>query len=319
MDFKDYYAALGVEKTATQDEIKRAYRKLARKYHPDVSKEADAEAKFKEIAEANEALSDPERRAAYDEISRRHQRGQPFDGMPGREAGFEFSGRGGFDDAADFSDFFASIFGHASARRGGHAGQGPHPGMHAQGNDHHAKVAIDLEDAYRGGRRTITLRMPVVDAHGQVTMHERHLDVNIPKGVREGQHLRLSGQGGPGLGGGPAGDLYLEIAFNPHPRFRVDGRDVYVDLPVAPWEAALGASVAAPTPEGNVQMNLPAGSRQGRKLRLRGRGLPGQPPGDLYVVIGIALPSADLPGGREAYNTLSKAFPGFDPRRSSEA
>ena len=310
MDFKDYYAILGVDKTASQDEIKRAFRKLARKYHPDVSKEADAEARFKEVAEANEALSDPERRAAYDDISRRHQRGQEFDPAGAGMGGFEYSGRGaGFDQGADFSDFFESIFGRATARQRGH------PGMNAQGNDHHARISIDLEDAFRGARRSISLRMPVQDAQGQVSMQERQLDVNIPKGVREGQHLRLSGQGAVGTGGGPAGDLYLEIAFNPHPRYRVDGRDVYVDLPIAPWEAALGASIAAPTPEGDVQMTIPAGSRQGRKLRLRGRGLPGTPAGDLYLVIGLILPPANLPGGEEAYNTLAKAFPGFDPRR----
>ncbi|WP_418318763.1 DnaJ C-terminal domain-containing protein [Piscinibacter sakaiensis] len=313
MQFKDYYAILGVEESASQDEIKRAYRKLARKYHPDVSKEADAETRFKEISEANEALSDPERRAAYDEVKRRHQRGQDFEPGYGADPGFEFSGRGaGFGDATDFSDFFEAIFGRGAGRAGG----GGHPGMRAQGNDHHAKVVIDLEDAYRGARRTISLRMPVVDAHGHATMRERQLDVNIPKGVREGQHLRLSGQGAAGLGGGPAGDLYLEIAFNPHPRFRVDGRDVYVDLPVTPWEAALGASVAVPTPDGEVQMNIPADSRQGRKLRLRGRGLPGKPAGDLYVVITISLPPADLPGGREAYAAMAKAFAGFDPRRA---
>lgn len=311
MEFKDYYAILGVDKTATQDEIKRSFRKLARKYHPDVSKEADAEARFKEVAEANEALNDPERRAAYDEISRRHERGQDYGPGPGGAGGFEFSGRGAsFEDAADFSDFFESIFGRQAGRQRGH------PGMQAQGNDHHARIAIDLEDAFRGARRTISLRMPSADAQGRVSMQERQLDVNIPKGVREGQHLRLSGQGAAGMGGGPAGDLYLEIAFNPHPRFRVDGRDLHVDLPVAPWEAALGASIAAPTPEGEVQMTIPPGSRQGRKLRLRGRGLPGKPAGDLYVVITLTLPSADLPGGQEAYNTFAKAFPGFDPRRS---
>ncbi len=313
MEFKDYYATLGVDKTASQDEIKRAYRKLARKYHPDVSKEADAEARFKEVAEANEALTDPERRAAYDDVSRRHQSGQSYGPAQSRNSGFEFSGRGGSDEAADFSDFFSSIFGQTGGRQRGH------PGMQTQGNDHHAKVAIDLEDAFRGARRTITLRMPVLNAHGQTTMQERQLEVNIPKGIREGQHMRLSGQGAAGFGGGAAGDLYLEITFNPHPRFRVDGRDLYVDLPVAPWEAALGASVDAPTPEGAVQMNLPAGSKQGRKMRLRGRGLPGKPAGDLYIVISIALPSADLPGGREAYETLAKAFPAFDPRRPSEA
>ncbi len=311
MEFKDYYATLGVEKTASQDEIKRAFRKLARKYHPDVSKEADAEARFKDVAEANEALSDPERRAAYDDISRRHQRGQEFDpATSGMGGGFEFSGRGGgFEGAADFSDFFESIFGRAAGRQPGHHG------MNAQGNDHHARIAINLEDAFRGARRTISLRMPVQDASGQVSMQQRQLDVNIPKGVREGQHLRLSGQGAAGIGGGSPGDLYLEIAFNPHPRFRVDGRDIYVDLPVAPWEAALGASIAAPTPEGEVQMTIPVGSRQGRKLRLRGRGLPGNPAGDLYVVIELTLPSADLPGGQDAYQALAQAFPGFDPRR----
>ncbi len=311
MEFKDYYATLGVEKTASQDEVKRAFRKLARKYHPDVSKEANAEARFKEVAEANEALSNPERRAAYDDISGRHQRGQQFDPSAAGPGGFEYSGRGGgFEGEPDYSDFFESIFGRATGRQRGH------PGMNAQGNDHHARIAIDLEDAFRGARRTISLRMPVQDAQGQVTMQQRQLDVNIPKGVREGQHLRLSGQGAAGMGGGPAGDLYLEIAFNPHPRYRVDGRDIYVDLPVAPWEAALGASIAASTPEGDVQMTIPAGSRQGRKLRLRGRGLPGNPAGDLYVVIGLTLPSAELPGGQEAYDALSKAFPGFDPRRS---
>lgn len=312
MEFKDYYGILGVDKTASQDEIKRAYRKLARKYHPDVSKEPDAEARFKEVAEANEALNDAERRAAYDEISRRHQAGQDFDPRAAGAGGFEFSGRGGgFEDAADFSDFFESIFGRAAAGR-----QRGHPGMHAQGSDHHARIAIDLEDAFRGARRTISLRMPAIDAQGHVAMQERQLDVNIPKGVREGQHLRLSGQGASGIGGGPAGDLYLEIAFNPHPRFRVVGRDLHVDVPVAPWEAALGASIAVPTPEGDVQMTIPAGSRQGRKLRLRGRGLPGNPAGDLYVVINLALPPADGPGGQEAYNAFAKAFAGFDPRRA---
>ncbi len=214
MEFKDYYATLGVQRTATQDEIKRAYRKLARKFHPDVSKEPDAESRFKEVAEAHEALIDPERRAAYDDISQRHARGEAFEPPPGWDSGFEFSGRGrpgpgqGAQQqpgTADFSAFFESIFGrgaqNARPAAGGH--------RQAPGSDHHAKVMIDLEDSYGGARRTLSLRVPVVDAHGHVALQDRWLEVNIPPGVREGQHLRLAGQGGPGHGDEPPGDLYL--------------------------------------------------------------------------------------------------------------
>lgn len=172
---------------------------------------------------------------------------------------------------------------------------------------------IDLADAYSGAQRSISLRMPALDAQGNVTLQERKLDVSIPKGIRAGQHLRLAGQGGPGLGGGAAGDLYLEIAFNVHPQFRVDGRDVYMDLPLAPWEAALGASVAAPTPEGPVQLTIPANSAAGRQLRLKGRGIPGMPPGDLYVVLKLVLPPAETESAREAYRAMAKAF-AFNPR-----
>lgn len=321
MEFKDYYATLGVQRSATQDEIKRAYRKLARKFHPDVSKEPHAEARFKEVAEAHEALIDPERRAAYDEISQRHARGESFEPPPGWDSGFEFSGRG-YDGAgprghagdADFSAFFESLFGRGD--RNARPGAGSH--RQAPGRDHHAKVMIDLEDSYRGARRTISLRVPVIDAQGHVAFHDRQLEVNIPPGVREGQHLRLTGQGGPGHGGEPAGDLYLEITLKPHPRFRVDGRDVYVDLPVSPWEAALGATVAAATPAGEVQLTIPAGSSQGRKLRLKGRGLPGKQPGDLYAVLAITLPHADSDAAKAAYTALRDAFPDYDPRAAQE-
>jgi curved DNA-binding protein len=316
MKFKDYYETLGVERGATQDEIKKAYRKLARKYHPDVSKLSDAEARFKEVNEANEVLSDPEKRAAYDQMGSQYRAGQEFQPPPGWDAGFEFRGREGFEGfggGADFdpSDFFEALFGRM--RQGGGPGPGRGPG--AAGEDHHAKVLIDLEDAYRGAQRTVALRVPNVDAQGHVTLAERRLDVNIPKGVRAGQHLRLAGQGAPGFGGSPPGDLYLEIAFNPHPRYRVDSRDVYVDLPLAPWEAALGASVEVATPEGSVALTVPAGSAAGRKLRLRGKGIPGQPPGDLYAVLAIALPPADSARAREAYAAFAQAFPGYDPRR----
>lgn len=311
MEFKDYYAALGVERTATQDEIKHAYRRLARKYHPDVSKEPDAEARFKDVAEAYEALQDPEKRAAYDEVGRRHRSGERFDPPPGWDSGFEFSGRdAGAGDPMDYSDFFESLFGrhHRAARAGTRAG----------GSDHHAKVVIELADAYRGARRTLSLRTPVPDDSGRIVFRERQLEVNIPRGVRTGQQLRLAGQGAPGLGGGPAGDLYLEIEIAPHAQFSVDGRDVTLELPVAPWEAALGASVHVPTPDGRIELTVPAGSAAGRRLRLKGKGLPGTPPGDLYVLLAVRAPAATNDAQREAYAALGRAFAGFDPRSGLE-
>ena len=318
MEFKDYYATLGVERTATQDEIKRSYRKLARKYHPDVSKEPDAESRFKEVAEAHEALIDPERRAAYDDLALQHAQakasGRGFEPPPGWDRGYEFSGRGGEPDGAhdaEFSAFFESLFGRGRTRPGRTAPQ--------QSADHHAQIDISLEDAYRGARHSISLRRPVVDASGQVVMAERQVDVNIPKGVRPGQHLRLAGMGNPGQGSGAAGDLYLEIGFHPHERFRVDGADVWFDLPVAPWEAALGATVTAATPEGDVSLNIPADSATGRKLRLKGRGLPGKVPGDLYAVLHIALPLADTTAAREAYAAMAKAFTDYNPRKETQA
>jgi curved DNA-binding protein len=329
MEFKDYYATLGVERTATRDEVKRAYRKLARKYHPDVSKEPDAEARFKEVAEAHEALIDPERRAAYDDIAKRHASGQPFEPPPGWDSGFEYSGPGpgrsrrghasdathGDDPGADFSEFFESLFGRGgpqdSRRR---SSGGPVPGR-----DHHAKVAIGLLDAHQGAKRMISLHMPVVDAAGRTTLQDRQLEVHIPKGVREGQHLRLTGQGAPGYGGAPAGDLYLEVQFLPHPVFRVDGGDLSFDLPVAPWEAALGATVTAPTPDGSVALNVPAGSSQGRRLRLKGKGLPGKAPGDLYAVLTIRLPPSASESERAAYGTFARAFATYNPRSALEA
>ncbi len=316
MEFKDYYATLGLKPTATPEQIKRAYRKLARKFHPDVSKEPDAENRFKAVAEAHEALIDPERRAAYDDIAQRYARGQPFEAPPGWGGGFEFSGRGDEPGAGhgepDFSEFFESIFG-----RGG-SGPGPHqrhPGRAPrQGGDHHARIGIDLADAYSGARRTVNLRMPVVDSTGRSTVTERSLDVAIPAGVRSGQKLRLAGQGGSGQGGGPAGDLYLEIDILPHAVFRLVGRDVFFDLPLAPWEAALGATVTAPTLTGAVQLTIPPASAPGRQLRLRGKGLPGKVAGDLYAVLAIALPPVATPADTAAYEAFGQAFAHFQPR-----
>ncbi|CAM5790333.1 DnaJ C-terminal domain-containing protein [Rhizobacter fulvus] len=325
MEFKDYYKTLGVARDASVDDIKSAYRKLARKYHPDVSKEPDAEARFKELGEASEVLRDPEKRAAYDAAGSQWERqraaggagAQGFQPPPGWDTGFEFSGRGdGADDpfaGADHSDFFEALFGRAARGARG----GPRRESSMPGQDHHAKVMIDLEDAFRGAQRSISLRMPAFDDEGHGVMRERTLDVNIPKGIREGQHLRLAGQGGPGLGSGPAGDLFLEIVFRPHPRFRVDGRDLYVDLPLAPWEAALGASVPVATPDGEVTLTIPPGSAAGRKLRLKGRGIPGNPAGDLYAVLSIALPPAQGPAAQVAYTEFGAAFGGFDPRAAT--
>ncbi len=308
MEFKDYYKIMGVARDATQDEIKRAYRKLARKYHPDVSEEANAEARFKELGEAHEVLKDAEKRAAYDQLGANWKGGQEFRPPPDWNAGFEFSG-GGFTggDAADYSDFFASLFG--KDFRGGAGRASPH----AKGEDHHAKVLIDLEDTFQGATRTITLRVPAVDAQGHVVTKDRILNVTIPKGIRAGQHIRLSGQGSPGSGEGKAGDLYLEVEFRPHPLYRVDGRDLYLDLPVTPWEAALGATVKVPTLGGIVELKIPEGSVSGRKMRLKARGIPGDPPGDCYVILAIALPPADTEAARDVYRKMAQEL-NFNPR-----
>ena len=309
MEFKDYYAILGVPRDAPADDIKRAYRKLARKYHPDVSKLPDAEKHFKEVNEAQEVLMDTEKRAAYDAVGRPGAAEREFRPPPGWDTGFEFSG--GEFDAADHSAFFEALFG----RRAGAAhGPGtPRRQASGRGEDHHAKVQIELEDACSGARRHITLRVPTLDAQGRVALAARELEISIPKGVIEGQHLRLAGQGGPGLGGAPAGDLFLEISLRPHALYRVDGRDLRFDLPVAPWEAALGAEVDAPTPQGAVRLTVPAGSAQGRTLRLKGRGIPGQPAGDLYAQLQIVLPKADTDAARQLYREMADKL-AFDPR-----
>lgn len=308
MEFKDYYKIMEVARDATQDEIKRSYRKLARKYHPDVSKEANAEARFKELGEAYEVLKDAEKRAAYDQLGANYKGGQEFRPPPDWNAGFEFSG-GGFTggDAADYSDFFASLFG-----RGFRTGGAGRSHTDVNGEDHHAKVMINLEDSYQGATRTITLKAPAVDAQGHVITRERVLNVTIPKGIREGQHIRLSGQGSLGIGG-KAGDLYLQVEFQPHPLCRVDGRDIYLDLPVAPWEAALGATIKVPTLGGIVELKIPEGSGLGRKMRLKGRGIPGDPPGDCYVILAIALPPADTEAAKDFYRKMAQEF-NFDPR-----
>ena len=333
MEFKDYYETLGVSTTATADEIKKAYRKLARKYHPDVSKEPDAVAHMTAVNEANAVLSDPEKRAAYDRLAHqpRTPPGQDFQPPPHWDAGFEFSdGAGSYGNAGgpgatagDYSDFFEQLFGRSARARGG-AGRSTPPGSdglndpraHSQrGSDHHARIELDLADAYLGAERTLTLEGAHQSEDGSLVRDERRLVVKIPQGVREGQLIRLAAQGSPGWGGAPAGDLFLEVLFKPDPRWHAQGRDVYQPLAVAPWEAALGASVEVSTPAGNViEVSVPAGWKPGRKLRLKGRGIPGKPPGDLFLELHLALPPATTEAERAAYAALAQAFPHFHPR-----
>lgn len=316
MQFRDYYETLGVPREATAEEIKKAFRKQARKYHPDISKEADAEARMKEVNEAYTVLSDPEKRAAYDQLGRNYQSGQDFRPPPDWDAGFEFSGRGFSSEGADFSDFFSELFGRmGNGRRGFGAGGGHH---RARGEDHHAKIVLDIEDSLHGASRQITLRVPKIDAQGRTLLENRTLNVRIPKGVREGQVIRLAGQGTPGFGGGLAGDLLLEVHFRPHDRLRVEGRNLHLELPVAPWEAALGAIVPVELPAGSLQVRIPAGAQSGRQLRVRGKGLPGNPPGDLLLDIQVVLPPADTPKARELYETMAREL-AFDPRRAGKA
>ena len=313
MEFKDYYEIMGVARDATQDDIKRAYRQLARKYHPDVSKEPDAEARFKEVGEAYEVLRDPEKRAAYDKLGANWRAGQDFRPPPDWSEGFEFSG-GGFTggDAGNYSDFFESLFGR------GFAAGGQRGGFHAPGQDRHAKVLIDLEDAYHGATRAIVLQASEVDAQGRVVTREQTLNVAIPRGVRAGQSIRLSGKGAPGIGQGKAGDLYLEVAFRPHPHYRVEQRDVFLDLPIAPWEAALGATVTTPTPGGSVALKIPPGVAAGAKLRLKGRGIPAASAagtaGDFYAVPRIVTPPAGDDAAKSFYTEMAERFADFDPR-----
>jgi curved DNA-binding protein len=307
VEYKDYYATLGVDKTASADDIKKAYRKLVRKYHPDVSKHAEADAKTKEINEAYGVLGDAEKRSAYDELGRGgFRQGQEFRPPPDWGAQHDFAG-------ADADDLFADLFAHMGRRgRGARAGAGGQQ-FQMRGDDIHAAISIDLADAYTGTTRAVGLRVPQHDQQGRVKMEEKTLSVNIPKGVTPGQQLRLAGQGHPGIGGGPPGDLYLEIQFNPDPRYRIEGAQVYQNVPVTPWEAALGGNIAVQTPSGQVEVTVPSGSQSGRKLRLKGRGIPASPPGDLYLILEVVLPPANNDRARELYQQMAREL-AFNPR-----
>ncbi len=299
MEYKDYYQTLGVDRNASADDIKKAYRKMVRKYHPDVGKHKDADQKTKEINEAYEVLGNAEKRAAYDQLGRGYHAGEQFRPPPDWGEQYDFAGAG-----AD--DFFADLFAHVGrTRRGG--------SFQMRGDDIHAAITIDLLDAYQGATRTVSLRVPRQEGPGRATMQEKKLNVTIPRGVTPGQQLRLAGQGHEGHGGGPPGDLYLEIQFAPDPRYRVEGTHVYENVPVTPWEAALGEKVAVPTPSGTVEVSVPPGSQSGRKLRLKGRGIPGNPPGDLYLILDVVLPPANSDKARAIYQAMARDL-AFNPR-----
>ncbi len=316
MEYKDYYKILGVERNASAAEIKKAYKRLARKYHPDVSKETDAEAKFKEIGEAYEVLKDKEKRAAYDQLGANWKAGQDFRPPPGWEGAA--AGGAGFNTSG-FSDFFADLFGgaggfhSAGGRAGGQAG-----GFKTRGEDQRARVEVYLEDAYAGTSRPITLSQQEMSADGRLVNKQRTLNVKIPKGITEGQSIRLKGQGAPGMGGGPKGDLLLEVHFRKHPLYTVDGKDVTIELPVAPWEAALGAKVDVPLPDGKrIKLTLPAGSNTGKQMRLKGKGIPAKVPGDFFVLLKVMTPPADTDEAKKAYEDL-KAATDYNPRKHLE-
>ena len=338
MEFKDYYQILGVDRGASEDDVQRAYRKLARKYHPDVSKEAGAEDRFKEIGEAYDVLKDPEKRQKYDRFGAAWKQAQQRGGgaAPGWQNvrveygpgwDFDFGGVESGGPGADFSSLFEQLFGGAMGgagggrRRGGRGGN-PFAGFRTAGGpggatfvrpgaDVEAEIELGLEEAARGGRRELTITDPTTGERATV-------QVTIPAGIRPGQRLRLAGKGGRGSGGGPPGDLYLKVGVRRHPRFRLDGRDLHVELPVAPWEAALGGEAEVPTLDGSQRVKIPAGTSSGRRIRLRGKGFPGsgsKAAGDLYAEVSIAVPKTLSDRERELFAELAETS-GFQPRKS---
>ena len=315
MEFQDYYKLLGVGKSSSDAELKKAYRKLARKYHPDVSKEANAEEKFKQVKEAYEVLKDPEKRKFYDQYGENWQTAQQggFAGGASRGGPSGFGG-GGFTgaDTGDFSDFFGDMFGGGG---GFQHSQGRRRSFKTRGEDLHTKVTVSLEDAFKGATRSLRLQAPEANAQGQIVNKLKTLNVKIPKGVTEGQQIRLSGQGGMGQGGGPNGDLYMEVEFEKHPRYSLEGKNIYYRLPISPWEAALGDKITVPLIEGKVDLKIPAGSESGKKMRLKGKGLPAKEPGDFYVVLDIMTPKPTTDAQKAIYETMANEFKSFDPRK----
>ena len=320
MEYKDYYQILGVERSASSEDIKKAYRKLARKYHPDVSKEAEAETRFKEVGEAYEVLKDPEKRAAYDQLGSNWKAGQEFRPPPGWNSRFHFDGN--LDDVLDLGDLFENLFGqagvrastaHTRQRRSGFSGHSPFADMHTgRGEDQHVKLDITLEESFQGANRVIRLDIPELGDDGHIRTRTKSLNVKIPKGTIEGQQIRLTGQGAAGRGG-KAGDLYLDVGFHTHRLYQAEGRNIRLELPITPWEAALGQTITVPTLGGKVDVKIPPGSQSGSKLRLKGRGLPGNPPGDQFVVLKLVTPTANSESARAFYQRMAQELP-LNPR-----
>lgn len=299
MEYQDYYKILGVSRDATPDDIKKSYRKLARKYHPDVSREANAEEKFKQVKEAYEVLKDPKKRKAYDSIGADYNQGQGFQPPPGWTFRQDQRRRSEFNEK-DFSDFFETLFGGLGRTRE----RPPHPEFRERGQDQHATLELTLDEAFHGTTRLLNLQDP---------SQTRQVRVKIPAGVIENQHIRLRGQGSPGFGGAPSGDLYLTVHLKPHPVYTVENKDIYLNLPLTPWEAALGSKIEVPTLGGNITLTVPPASQTGQKLRLKERGLPGTPPGDQYVLLKIYIPEPTDDRQKELYRQMEKEMK-FNPR-----
>ncbi len=312
MEYRDYYQILGIDKDATQEQVKQAYRTAARKYHPDINKSADSENKFKEIGEAYEVLKDPEKRTAYNQFGANWKNGQDFEPPPNWDAGFEFSGAGNTsEESAGFSDFFESLFGHSQFR------SSPEQNFHytTRGEDQHAKIELDIEDAFFGTKKTLSLSRPSINKAGHIITTPHTLHVSIPKGITEGQRIRLESQGMPGHQNNPSGDLFLEVAFRKHPFFTAIKRDIHITIPVTPWEVALGSSVTVPTLNGKVQLKIPPGSQGGSKLRLNGKGLCSNTQnGDQIVSLRIVVPEPTTKQQKELYKKMAEQMH-INPRK----
>lgn len=304
MQYIDYYKVLGVERDASQDEIKKAYRRLARKYHPDVSKAVDAEAKFKEVGESYEVLKDKEKRAAYDQLGANWKSGQDFHTPPGWDVQ---GGMGGGFSGAGFSDFFESVFGggFAGDQFGAGGFQGQQRSVRRKGANQSASISVTLEQVWRGDEIS-------------VSVNSKNLKIKIPQGVKDGQKIRLAGQGAPGMGGGSKGDLFIQVNIKPHHLYQRDGKNIEIELPISPWEAALGAQVEVPLLSGKkIQLKVPEGSGSGKRLRLTGKGMPGNPPGDFYVRLKVDVPVIESDKQRELFEQLQAEF-NFNPRENLE-